>query len=980
MDDHLKNEVSLGHLGKATYVEDLQEWKFLRAPNKGLNFNLAGEANVFSHGKSLNLCQEPRNGNSVTKRTEQVLLNLHPELTHGLSNMVLEEATSRAITSAATSFEPSGHGCLAFGDVARMIDERIANQTIPIMVCLSGNSSSSLTLFPYDFSQASLATGNETSLDENQSMLWTVPGGPVQQVSSSEAMNEQRKNFAARLSFSTTIFSPIYHRIPVPVSLNDKDSYAESYLLAKIDPNPLVNIPCNLTGGQPHASVVFNPWYQRQLALIDRAGNWSIWDLQRRHKRKAGWFAERGPSGSLRLLEADESLKPIDHYDGWHAISWVGTIHQLLVCDRRNVSLCRIDVRPPKQEPLDLCLEFSSEWILDVLWSQKSPSHIFVLTTLRIFWLNIAPPEVSRLSQSDDFQTATILLTWKHFRDPEDISLKLTSISVGDDFFIVLYSRLNLLVMTFQAFSSSDEPSHPVSISDARIIPLPRPPIEQPTHRTMQSHNTVSYSSITFKEIDLFHSSKEDNSGSDFPKSVAFMGQLVDGRLVECVYLVTTHGEETLGDCIPTSHGRKKKLAKDHTKLINESEFIVEDGDKSLLVSACRQNHLNQHKGPFGAIIPTYEAREQWQHQYSLAISALKARKSLKLGGSGNLVPFGDWLKALPELFPSLLLTPTPCSTSRLMVEAVKLSFSIDELENMAQELDRFIQIFAEPGDLVIPEFQINLLPLPCSPSSDFSMTQPGIRKSFSLMELYDTMICHWLAPLPDGIPNRLRASKENIIRSIISELCLASIAIFRCKRENTGDAQQFDNNSPIKPESYSVSEFKEQLTQWSQRDILSSPMRAESSVGSQLDTRPRASLDCLQRYTTVSRQKPISRKTAITASHWACGSDPNLYDWQATISSRSNPQSENESNSKSRKRKGKRPLSSAGQSQRSFSTDIPIARPWGSQPETSALNPNIGSSQVTEGGFTMTQVEQGIFGKRKTPFKDKKKKRVAGF
>ncbi|KAF3492059.1 uncharacterized protein GIQ15_01576 [Arthroderma uncinatum] len=244
--------------------------------------------------------------------------------------MVLEEATSRAITSAATRFEPSGHGCLAFGDVARMIDDRIADQTMPVMVSLSGNSSSSLTLCPYDFDRASLASGAETTLDDDQSIVWTVPGGPVQQVSSSEAMNEQRKNFAARLSFSTTIFSPIYHRIPVPVILNDKDKYAEQYLLAKIDPNPLVNISCQLTGGHTHASVTFNPWYQRQVALIDRVGNWSVWDLQHRQQRKAGWFAERGPSGSLRLSELEGSLEHIDHFDGWGAISWVGTIHQLL--------------------------------------------------------------------------------------------------------------------------------------------------------------------------------------------------------------------------------------------------------------------------------------------------------------------------------------------------------------------------------------------------------------------------------------------------------------------------------------------------------------------------------------------------------------------------------------------------------------------------------------------------------------------------
>ncbi|KAF3892534.1 RNA polymerase I-specific transcription-initiation factor [Trichophyton interdigitale] len=973
MADHLNNEVSLGHLGRATYIEELQEWRFSRAPNQGFVFKLAGEANIISHGTNLGPSREPRNTNTVTKRTEQMLLNLYPELTHGLSNMVLEEATSRAITRASSRFESSSHECLAFGEIEHMADDRIACQTIPIMVFSTGGQSSSLVLCPCDSSRNALFPSAASKIDDDQSVWWNLPGGPVKQVLSSESIQEPNKCFAARLSYSTTIFSPIYHRNPVPVNLNDNDSYAEPCLLSHIDPNPLVNIPCGLTGGYPHAAVTFNPWYQRQIAVIDRAGNWSVWDLQRRQQRKAGWYAERGPNGSIRLPECEKSSKPIDPYDSWGAILWVCTIHQLLVCDRRNVYICRMDVRPPEQEELSLGLEIHSEWILDAIRSPKTPSHVFILTTLRIIWVHVPPPDNSNLSQSDNAHAASILLSWRHFRDPEDISLRLTPISMETDLFIMLHSRLNLLATTVQVLSS-DDPSYPVSICDTRILHLPKIKSEHAACGMKTSHNTVNFSSISFQDNRNPDSSLDDNS-TESPKSVTLIGQLMDGRLVECIYLATVPNQEILPDIIPISVGRKKRPAKRHAKLTDESDFVVQDEESSLLIPMCLPDKPTKH-GLSMAALPTYETREQWQQQYSLATSILEHMEITNLTESGNTTSFGDWLNALKGQIAELIPALTSCSTSLLMSEAVPSSFSVDEAENIAKAFDQFVLGFADPADCMLPEFQLHILLQPSTPTSKFSMIKPNTWNNHSLMELYDTMICLWLAPLPDGIPNRLRALKEQTIRKVISELCIASIILSRCRAEEANDDQEAGSSSLVKPEAHSVSEFKGQLTQWSGDDVSSSPPRTRDLNDNQ--TRPM--LASLARYTVIHCQRPISQKTITTAAHWVNGSDPNRYDWQATVSLYDNSQSENDNNFKRRKRKERRPSSSTAQSQRSVSADIPITRPWGSQPETNAFSSGIGSSQVSEGGLTMTQGDQGVFGRRKPLLKSKKKKRMAGF
>ncbi|DAA73662.1 TPA_exp: Uncharacterized protein A8136_4096 [Trichophyton benhamiae CBS 112371] len=892
MADHWKNEVSLGHLGRATYVGELQEWRFSRAPNQGFVFKLAGEANIISHGTNPDLSREPRNANAVTKRTEQMLLNLYPELTHGLSNMVLEEATSRAITSASSRFEPSSHECLAFGDIELMTDDRITCQTIPIMVFSTGGQSSSLALCPGGCSRNTLFPSAASNIDDDQSVWWNVPGGPVK---------------------------------------------------------------------------------QRQIAVIDCAGNWSVWDLQRRQQRKAGWYAERGPNGSIRLPEYEKSSKPIDHYDGWGAILWVCTIHQLLVCDRRNVYICRMDVRPPEQEELSLGLELHSEWVLDALRSPKTPSHVFILTTLRIFWVHVPPPDGSRVSQSDNSHAASILLSWRHFRDPEDISLRLTPISVETDLFIMIHSRLNLLATTVQALSS-DDPSYPVSIGDTRILHLPKVKSEHTACGMKTSHNTVNFSSISFQDNRNPDSYLDDDS-TDSPKSVAFIGQLMDGRLVECIYLATVPNQEISPDIIPISVGRKKRPAKYHAKLADESDFVVQDGEKSLLIPMCLPNKPTK-AGSSMAVLPTYETREHWQQQYSLATSILEHMKIANFTESENTTSFGDWLNALKGQTAELIPALTSCSTSLLLSEAVPSSFSVDEAENIAKAFDQFILEFADSADCMLPGFQLRILQLPSTLTSKFSMIEPNTWNDYSLMELYDTMICLWLAPLPDGIPNRLRALKEQTIREVISELCIASIRLSRWGAEEAEDGKEAGSSSLVKPEAHSVSEFKGQLTQWSGGDVSSSPPRTRGLNDNQ--TGPM--LASLARYTTIHCQRPISQKTINTATHWVNGSDPSQYDWQATVSLHDNSQSENDNNFKRRKRKERRPSSSAAQSQRSVSADIPITRPWGSQPETNAFSSGIGSSQVSEGGFTMTQGEQGVFGRRKPLLKSKKKKRVAGF
>jgi RNA polymerase I-specific transcription initiation factor RRN6 len=246
----------------------------------------------------------------------------------------------------------------------------------------------------------------------------------VQQIHFAETVHEKGTWFAVRFPISTRIFRPLYHSFSVDYEDGpfDHTDFRNSCLEA----NPLIDIPTGWTGGFPHADVAFNPWQERQVAIVDRCGNWSIWNIQGSYRRKANWQAESGPSGYLALSASEASLEVSerDHYDGWAAISWVGNMYRLLVCDRRSIALYRVDTEPVTVHPIDLGLKRRSEWILDIKRSQFDPSHLFVLTNTQIFWLKVISDDLVDI-QSDGSHEISILLSWRHFRNMEDISLQL---------------------------------------------------------------------------------------------------------------------------------------------------------------------------------------------------------------------------------------------------------------------------------------------------------------------------------------------------------------------------------------------------------------------------------------------------------------------------------------------------------------------------------------------------------------------------
>ena len=87
--------------------------------------------------------------------------------------------------------------------------------------------------------------------------------------------------------------------------------------------------------------------------------------------------------------------------------------------------------------PVDLGLRRETDWILDVKRCPIQPSRLFVLTTSSIARIDL---DLDSL-QEDSISSIRPRLLWRHFRDPEDLTLRLIPITVGDCmFFFFLFT------------------------------------------------------------------------------------------------------------------------------------------------------------------------------------------------------------------------------------------------------------------------------------------------------------------------------------------------------------------------------------------------------------------------------------------------------------------------------------------------------------------------------------------------------------
>lgn len=288
----------------------------------------------------------------------------------------------------------------------------------------------------------------------------------------------------------TIIFQPTVHGAPVQKKHCTCDSVVRG--LTYISTDPIIRIPIQETGGRAHCDVAFNPATETkppQIAIIDEGGQWTVWNITgSRHARKnillpflhaKGTFID-GISSGPSVIAHD-----LGHL---HRMVWLpkatGDAPQsntLLVCNATSVSVIDIGTTDGPLRTFNAVHNIGVDIIVDVQVSPVNTSHVFVLTTTTIFWLDLSPLQSERSpgasSKSSKKKQPFLLICCPHLRGPGDKTMKLSLVSAksdhsGDVAVALVYSMRHpeVAVFWFQQALNGDEATY-----QQQVFQLARP-------------------------------------------------------------------------------------------------------------------------------------------------------------------------------------------------------------------------------------------------------------------------------------------------------------------------------------------------------------------------------------------------------------------------------------------------------------------------------------------------------------------------
>ncbi|GAD97958.1 hypothetical protein ACLA_026600 [Paecilomyces variotii No. 5] len=995
MDEYHTDALQYGQLGTAEYIAETCSWRFPRAIGRVPCFSYTGVARE-TLPPSVDATPVP----SVDRSQVASLSEAHPHLA-AISSLDREETLSRTITTAANGCDPGVSNVFSLGHAVDLENDSSGTRAVPIAVAVTGRCGDSISLFRIEdevaeWRQERLYKARVPSVGTAESTTWMGCGVPIRQICFAQTAEVKATWMAARLPTSTTIFRPLYHRTPVAIS---GESYCDPENLpslrnSRLNANPLVDIHCYRTGGYPHAYVTFNPWYQKQLAIVDIHGNWSIWNISGRNKRaRSNWLADCVKSGTLPSV--DPSLNGFreeqPRYDGWAAVQWVADVNHLIVCDRRCIFLYQIAHASGFARPIDLGLRRETEWILDLKRSPSRPSIVFILTTSRIFWLDITSSDA--LFSGEEDTPLTPQLSWRHYRDTEDITLQLTITRIGNDLCLMLYSRLNNLVQAFRLSLSTEEAGRLSFMPDPSIMQIPDLP--HAVSSESESHDMCTrIATMVFKEIE--HGPPPGQKELYEPDLRLLKLFMLDSRsaLHEALYTGSTDNENvdstdytqelsTAGDILRL---RKRAIGTRPSRATADVDvhFVVDDMDESVSRMAIQPPGLNTPSA-------LASAAPQWTVDYSSVYAAI-SRKQAPVGRfNDDLLPERNFGECLADLYHRISSSPFSESiTAETLFEVAQCLPFLDDIDENAKEFQDFkMAIFQAVDGPNRPRF------LPASLSSLTVEDNEGKKEAsltLGVVEIYNDLVRKWLFKLPSRIPGRTRVAKERIIRGVAGELSLARVNLLR-----NVEALTVDNDATSSP-GRGEYPFRTDISAEPQgpRTIQSSPplpsnygpdrLKSTSTANARQMSHQMPLFAGLSSLTTFEESRTPPKNVAEMLSHWSVGSDPATYDWQRTVQQLENDDLRvREKSTTPRRRSRKRAPQSL--SQNTVTTipvlpTVPVVRQWGSQPQD--VPPAVQSSQAVDEHLPMTQVERGLFGGREAaPRKSigkARKKRAAGF
>lgn len=434
MDEHPDSALHYGHVGRAVYLPETKTWTFARSFARCTPISYTGVTkNTIPSAGNTSELQQPH---KISRREDDKLIpSAHPDLASQWST-INDDAYSKVITNTAELCDPQ---ISTLFDLGYALDHASDDSTsipgpVAIAAVVTGTSRDTISFRMLKDDVAEIDNEGFSlhvpSIGDAETTEWSQRGAPIQQICFARPVEKKTAWMAARLKTSIMIFRPIFQREPVPAHVNDTDTEAFSipYRNSRLDANPVMELSENITGGFTLADVTFNPWYSRQFGVVDIMGNWSVWEITGRQRKHGSTYAARKVSMASLPSTDEKSQIERPRHDGWVSIEWVADFSTVVVSDRRCTVLYQMVGEDVRSSFVEMGMEKQSEWVLDLQRSIQNPSHFFILTTSRLLWFDVT---TAPLNPNGTRPPLRPRITWRHFRDHEDTTLRISDLMVN---------------------------------------------------------------------------------------------------------------------------------------------------------------------------------------------------------------------------------------------------------------------------------------------------------------------------------------------------------------------------------------------------------------------------------------------------------------------------------------------------------------------------------------------------------------------
>ncbi|KZF25521.1 hypothetical protein L228DRAFT_280758 [Xylona heveae TC161] len=835
MADHRLNDLLYGHLGEAIYDRDTQTWHFSRQLGRRNILHPVGTSTVPIPPSQLLTEHESLQGKRTKKKREALNLSkIHPEIVPGLELLAPLAKISEVASTVTDTYEPTSAELLAIGTAEDVDNQKSGTSTVSIAAVAGGELGETVILVHLRKEQLGWKGYKGTRLSvqtfgDGEKAPWQGDSGPVRQICFAESDGEGAGWLAVRFNTYTAILRPAFRRKFSASFAFDPSVPSANHRRTQIDPNPILTLQCGETGGAPHADVTFNPWYQRQFAVIDQEGNWSIWNAEGRFWKRRTFRGDAGKKGNIfEGLDEKKLLPNMKQTDGWARICWAANVKTIAMCTRRHFAVFNLAEQPVRLNCPELGMIRSTSWFLDMKRSPANGSHVFVLTSTHLYWLDVSGPE-DAFDEDQGRSAVKILMSWRHYRSQDDTSLQmhLSKVEEGDGTSILIYSRLNDLISVFQFAMPSDPPSLPTSIADPYILKLP-PTLLSTATQDDRSH-ACNILTLTLRPLDyvLAHGALPAGPGNTYQEQGIRFFQLTvlcnDLSVHEALYYRRHDegkGEDDHARSVlveePTIRSKVDKTLKSSNRI--DDDFIVADDEIELAETSSRRSREGYYgrKGRTNKAIGLSDDEDEdgltvedpytvpFERVYDMAFrDAIQVRE----GSVSEDPEFSDYLHTLREAFDAKIEAGESPIVS--LLELGPSRPRVDDIDQASTDIDELLKWLWErelkesgPGEnrLAITQLAVSDL-FPLQPSTKpGKVSSEGLPSSLvssfpsnSLSAIYDYLISLWLAPLPNTVPGRTRLAKERVVRKAAAELFLASIGlrVIRNSAPSVGDATQ---------------------------------------------------------------------------------------------------------------------------------------------------------------------------------------------